>query len=388
MMRGARVAVAALLSLGAAPAAADWNQFNDEANRQRQMASMRQTDAANDRRADEAQRRRNAAGGSSAASVGGGDGGGSGSGPSGLGASGGYTDSAKSVVARRTVVVQRYEGAAQARARLESGAMSGSAADQFALAELLYVGYFGARDDATARRWYKAAADQGDAKAQAKYGYLLGMGLGGAKDEGEGEHWLKRAADSGNTEAQAMLARILIVKTDMLSQLAGVDLCKRAAANDEMVCSALLGQMYATGDLVTKNDAESARLLRVAALQGEPASMSLLASMIEAGRATPRDGESAADWMRRSADAGDRIGLGMYALYLVNGSNGIKADPERAAIYASKAVAKGDAFGQLLLGKMYDAGLGVAQDRAEGERLIKASAAQGNAQAIKALQER
>lgn len=385
----------ALLSFAiATPAISAWNQFNDEANRQRQMASMQQTDANNDRRSAVAQRQRNAGGGNSGSGgrgdliSGSGSGSSGSSGDSGLGASGGFTDTKKSVVARSTITIRTYDTPEQIRAALERGANAGVAVDQLALAELLYIEYFGNRDDVTARRWYKAAADQGSVKAQSRYGYFLGMGLGGAKDETEGELWLKRAADGGVTEAEAMLARILIVKPDMPSQLAGVDLCKRAASKDEMICAALLGQMYATGDLVAKDDAESARLLRIAALQGEPGSMSLLASMIEAGRAMPRSGETAAGWMRKSADAGDRIGLGLYALYLVNGSHGVQVDPERAGIYARRAADKGDSFGQLLLGKMYDAGLGVVQDRIEGERLIKASAAQGNTHAIKALAER
>lgn len=48
MLRGA--GLLATLALGTAPAAAEWNAANDEANRQRMMASMRDTSAANDRR--------------------------------------------------------------------------------------------------------------------------------------------------------------------------------------------------------------------------------------------------------------------------------------------------------------------------------------------------
>lgn len=55
-----------------------------------------------------------------------------------------------------------------------------------------------------------------------------------------------------------------------------------------------------------EQDEEAVRYLRLAAAQGEPEGMYLLASMIGTGEGTPKDPRAAREWMERSAKAGKR----------------------------------------------------------------------------------
>ena len=379
-----RLILGAALGLAVSTPCLAWDQFNDEANRQRQMESMRNAATAADNRAFDR----------SMSSSGSSSNGGSGGGTSYVGgstpwmpkyAASDLTIPKQSVVASCHYQVWVPETRAAALARLTADAKAGLATGQFELASVLWAGDLGNRNDVEARRLLQAAAAQGYLPAQARLGYFLGMGLGGPKDEAAGESWLRKAANAGSVPAQSMLARILILKADPAAQQQAVSMMKIAVQTDDMASAALLGTLYATGNMVEKSDSEGARLLRIAALQGEPGSMAMLATMVADGRATTPADEGPAVWMERAADLGDLQGIMNYGIYLLNGDYGVTANPARGAQYIERAAKKGEARAQWMIGVLFDQGVGVQKDAAQAARWLRMAAAQGEQRAISLL---
>jgi TPR repeat protein len=376
--------VGVALGLAVSAPCLGWDQFNDEANRQRQMASMRDAATTADNQAFD--RSMSSSGSSSS--------GGGGSGNSYVGGSTAwmpkYAASDLTIPKQSVVASYRYqvwvpETRASALARLTADANAGSAAGQYELASVLWAGVVGNRDDVEARRWLQAAAAQGYLPAQTRLGYFLGMGLGGPKDEAAGEMWLQRAANAGSAPAQSMLARILILKDEPAVQQQAIAMMKVAVQNDDMASAALLGTLCATGNMVEKSDSEGARLLRIAALQGEPGSMAMLATMVADGRATTPADEGPAVWMERAADLGDLQGIMNYGIYLLNGDHGVTANPEKGAQYIERAANKGAVRAQWMIGVLFDQGIGVPKNAALAARWLRMAAAQGEQQAISLL---
>jgi hypothetical protein len=106
--------------------------------------------------------------------------------------------------------------------------------------------------------------------------------------------------------------------------------------------------MYSSGQGVKKDEAEAARLYRLAADKGDAAAQINLGVMYVEGEGVAKDLAQAARLVRLAAD-------------------------------------QGNALGQYNLGAMYLEGTGVAKDEAEAARLFGLAADQGNAQAQDAL---
>lgn len=68
-----------------------------------------------------------------------------------------------------------------------------------------------------------------------------------------------------------------------------------------------------------EQDEEAVKYLRLAAAQGEPEGMYLLASMIGTGEGTPKDPRAAREWMEKSARAGKREAVAALAKAYLDG---------------------------------------------------------------------
>ncbi|RYE01522.1 MAG: sel1 repeat family protein [Sphingomonadales bacterium] len=261
LARWAGAAVMALPLLASPPVRAQWSAANDEANRQRMMASMRATASANDRRNADAAFQRGLAGGRSTT---GGSGGTapSSSAPSAsaFAATPGAERGPQSVVATRTVFINIEETTPQMVARVTREAGEGKAQSQYNLGRLNYAGLGVARDDVAARRWFGAAAAQGHVAASAQFGYLTLYGRGGPVDRTAARTALRTAAAGGDSYGQALYGFMLITdavekRTSDAPLPEAIDLLTRAADAGEPIAQSTLGSViYFYGTNGAKQD--------------------------------------------------------------------------------------------------------------------------------------
>ena len=352
------VCVAALL--GASAAMAD--PQTDEANRQRQMSTMRQEAA----RADQASANRsltqqqdaaNASrlGANSGAPVGGSSSAGI---PAWTGAGGANTGSTgpQSVVDTYVFTIRVEETTPQMLARLASAADGGDPGAAFNLARIYYTGFEGApRDDQKARRYFGQAARAGHAQSQANYGFFLREGIGGPADQVEAQTWLRTAAEAGNSFGQAQYG-FSLWSTD---PDAAIPYLIASAEAGEMAAQALLGTLYLMGHPVAQDDGKAVHYLSAAAAQGEPGSQGLLGGMYLMGRGGGSEAEGYR-LLKQGAEGGDVESIRNYGLLLVQG-RGYPKDPVAGAAMIRRIAVGGDAKAQALLGDLYNEGLGVPE---------------------------
>jgi hypothetical protein len=141
-----------------------------------------------------------------------------------------------------------------------------------------------------------------------------------------------------------------------------------------------LGQMYATGDRVPKDDTAAVKWFRKAADQEDAMAQNLIGRAYLEGTGVSKDANEAIKWFKKAADRGNanaQFSLGgIYAL-----SEDIPRDDAKAAKWYRMAADQGNADAQNCLGFMYDAGRGVPKDSAEAVRWYRKAADQGNAAA-------
>lgn len=100
-------------------------------------------------------------------------------------------------------------GIERAAPYFELAAKAGLADAQFAMGQIMSVGYGTVLpNEVVARAWYKLAAEQGHDTAQVEYATWLVEGRGGTRDYDAGFLWMQRVARLGNVAAQVRLARL------------------------------------------------------------------------------------------------------------------------------------------------------------------------------------
>lgn len=179
----------------------------------------------------------------------------------------------------------------------------------------------------------------------------------------------------------------------------------------------LLGEIYARGLGVPRDEAEAARWYGVAAKAGVPEAQFRYAMILIEGRAVPRDDASARDLMKAAADAGNPLAAFNYGQMLIQSSptggftealgyfrraadagvpdaqyalsqlyaygRGMAAgDDAKAREWLEKAARSGHDTAQIELGIWLINGRGGAKDPAEGFRWLKGAAERGNPIAV------
>ena len=384
-MKAMRIGLALGLALALGVGAASADPQTDEANRQRQMASMRQEAA----RADQASADRSLAQQQNAANasrqgpnsgMSAGSGGPSSSTPGWASGGGSANTGPQSVVDSYTLTFWVQESTPQMLARLGDAARNGDGGAAYNLARIYYTGFEGVpRDDAAARRLFGQAARAGHAQSQANYGFFLRQGIGGEIDAAEGQRWLKAASDAGNSFGQAQYAFSIWSEQPE----AALPLLKTAADAGEMTAQALLGSLYAMGYTVAQDDSQAVHYLSAAAAQDEPGSQGLLAGLYLTGRGGGSETEGYR-LLKLGAEGGDADSMRNYGLSLVQGK-GYPKDAAAGAAIVRRAAVKGDAKSQMLLGDLYNEGLGVPEREEDAIYWWNRAAEAGDAEAVEAM---
>ena len=141
-----------------------------------------------------------------------------------------------------------------------------------------------------------------------------------------------------------------------------------------------LGNMYAKGRGVTKDDYEAVKWFRKAAEQGIASAQFYLGNMYLDGEGVIKDDYEAVKWYRKSAEQGNAYAQCNLGIMYVNG-RGVTKDECEAVKCFRKAAEQGDALAQYNLGWMYEAGRGVTKDESEAVKWYRKSAEQGDAYA-------
>lgn len=153
----------------------------------------------------------------------------------------------------------------------------------------------------------------------------------------------------------------LIGSSQSRSDLNSVSLFRRSAEMGYVPAQVVLGYLYETGLLVTKDASHALTWYKKAAQQNDPLAQWLVGRLILAGLIPPRDVTEAAAWLQKSATQGDPFGeylLGMIRLE--------RQEYTLAAESFQKAAEQGLPQAQYRLGTLLKEGRGVDRDKFNG----------------------
>jgi localization factor PodJL len=139
----------------------------------------------------------------------------------------------------------------------------------------------------------------------------------------------------------------------------------------------LLGLAYLDGQGTTVNEAEAARWLERAAIQGDALAQYRLGTLYERGRGVPADATKAIQLYAAAAKLGNRKAMHNLAVALAGG-NGVKKDLAQAAQWFTRAAELGLSDSQFNLAVLYERGMGVPQSLTDAYKWYAIAAAQGD----------
>jgi uncharacterized protein len=385
----------------------------DEARRQAQMQSSRDSAAAIDRRnADQAFQQSLArssslpANSGSNSNSGGSSGGGTSPLPGGRANDSAYrgptAEGYNAATGQITVNVSGGGGVAAARAavagltaptlsqtaqRLAREAAAGNAQSQYQLGRMYAAGYGVTENVTEARRLFVAAANQGHIEGSAYAGQFLLRGTGGPVDSVRSLTFLERAASAGNIGAKTVLGEHLIVNaidTGTFTNTArAIRYLEEAGDAGNATAQDILGSVYARGDAgVPKNGAKAEKYLRMGVEQGNPESMDTLGTLLIFGSLSiPQNQTEGWELVSRSAQAGNGRAMWRLGSALSEGSGGQTKNLAEGLRLTRLSAQTGDINGMFQLSMLTYHGVGLPADKVEGNRLFRLAADAGSGDA-------
>jgi uncharacterized protein len=145
-----------------------------------------------------------------------------------------------------------------------------------------------------------------------------------------------------------------------------------------------IGNMYADGSGVQKDDSEAINWYRKSAERGYVGGQLNLGLVYENGRGVPQDYAMALHWYSKAANQGSALAQDSIG-YFYSHAMGVKRNYSEAAAWFHRAAEQGMAGAQYNLGTMYEKGFGVPRDRLQALAWFRKSAYQGDKNARKKL---
>lgn len=229
----------------------------------------------------------------------------------------------------------------------------------------------------------RESAERGDADAQVALGLMYLTGRGVEQDPEQAVVWLRRAADQEDPDAQFNLGVAFATGWDGMIAVDVVEAARwyrRAAARDHDGSQYNLGVAYAEGMGVRKDHAEAIKWWRKAAAGGNARAQYNLGVAYSKGEGVTRDDDEAVIWWRLAAEPPDAANWERAWLSTDAGGEVVKkglGDAGRGPL--------GNAGAQYHLGRMYSLGRGVSRDDRLALEWYRRAAAQGHADARRAL---
>jgi hypothetical protein len=292
------------------------------------------------------------------------------------------------------------------------------------------------QNDSSMEKWYRnrraqaakpntaigviqTAAQQGDADAQYELGTIYQSGAGVARNPAQAEQWLSKAANQGHAKAQYALAMLYRGNDSEEALQRSLEWQQKAAQSGYAEAQYGLGVLYANGQYVEQDPTQAQLWFQKAASQGhvaaklallsqgadvpavaadapepvaiaetqapevvvnpEPAAVENTPSPLAEALNTPakvtQTNTSAnattdkvdltgieADVVRQSADEGDKQAQLLLGTLYEDGLGGLNKDLSQAAYWYEKSAKQGFAKAQYNLGLLYEDGRGVQQD--------------------------
>ncbi|KAF9163386.1 copper transport protein ctr1 [Actinomortierella ambigua] len=273
------------------------------------------------------------------------------------------------------------------------------------------------QSDVEAVKWYTKAAEQGNVDAQTSLGLMYGKGRGVDQSDVEAVKWYTKAAEQGNANAQSNLGLMYHRGRGVeQSDVEAVKWYTKAAEQGNTNAQTSLGWMYSDGQGVEQSHVEAVKWFTKAAEQGNAPAQTNLGWCYDLGRGVVQCDVGAAKWYSRSAAqheefaqfniasmyelglAVDRKSKGPLHLYQEAAANGepdahfhvqwltsptyldsqATTDAQHTFTLYSRGAEQGYAAAQQALGRMYERGLGVAQDAREAIIWYSKAAARGH----------
>lgn len=194
------------------------------------------------------------------------------------------------------------------------------------------------RDEVAAARWLSRAAELGLPYAMAILGEMYSQKLSGLSDDQQAVAWFRRAAEVG--VGQAMFD---------------------------------LGQMYSTGLGVPKDDQQALGWYVKAADGGLAKRCFTLAKCMTAARALSKMIRRPSTGIRGRPTLETAARCSTWGSIYLHGRS-VAVNYQEAVSWYRKAAVAGEQNGNLYLARIYEYGLGVVQDTAEGLRLCQIAA--------------
>lgn len=210
------------------------------------------------------------------------------------------------------------------------------------------------KDPEKALYWFKKAAALGDIDAQMYCAAAYMFGYGTKKNLDVSRKYYIDAAKSGNAIAQYALASQFLDSRDQGSKKLGVIWLTKAAAQGNVRAQAKLGEMYANGQLVSKDINKAVDLLVKAATQNS------LPAMVALGELAIKQNQidTGKDWLTKAANAEDpHAQLVLARLYLEPKSS--LYNPKTGFMWTLRAAQNRSSEAEQALALLYKEGVGV-----------------------------
>lgn len=162
----------------------------------------------------------------------------------------------------------------------------------------------------------------------------------------------RKAVAGGNVQAKALLGRLLISGRPGIEQNvdAGRALVEEAAASGDPQALRFAGIGYLSGDFGTLNPIQAAELLKKGADAGDAMAMGVYARLLAEGIGMPSaDGQLAETYLKKAADAG--LTAAQHTLgdwYIAQYTEGMRADLKDAVTWHTRAYEKGRSVSALI----------------------------------------
>ncbi|KTD31094.1 tetratricopeptide repeat protein [Legionella maceachernii] len=205
--------------------------------------------------------------------------------------------------------------------------------------------------------WFKKAAAAGDVQAQMYCAAAYLFGLGTKENSDTARKYYIDAAKAGNALAQYTLGMHFLESRDQRNKKLGAVWLTKAADQGFTEAQAKLGELYANGSVVTRDNNKAVDLLMKAAAQNSSSAMTTLGELaikqnqIETGK----------DWLTKAANAHNgRAAMSLARLYLDQKSS--IYNPQTGFMWTLQAAQNGSGEAQQALALLYKEGKGVAMN--------------------------
>lgn len=236
-------------------------------------------------------------------------------------------------------------------------------------------------------QWLRAAAEAGHANAQNRLGVRYHDGNGVEQSYEKAAYWYQKAAKAGDAWGENNLATCYFSGRGVGKDYSQAFAWYQKAADQGLdEAQNNLGNLYYSGRGTEKNEEMAAFWYEKAAWQGNMLAENNLGECYYDGEGVEQDYHQAVIWYEKAAAQGYSRAQNHLGVCYYDG-NGVEQDYQKAVQFFRQAAQHKNDWGAYNLGNCYLYGCGVEEDPEMAKKCYQRSAAWGNEDAKKKLQE-